>query len=100
ALWHFTARRPSLERPARPVAGRFLVQDRLQLLARLRVPAHVDIELGQLDAHSGEARIETLRGFEVLLGDAAVAAQQHRQLAVYAAGHNLRLRVVWVELEA
>src|SRR4026207_433953 len=45
-----------LEGPARPIGGRLLVQDGLQLLARLRVAAPVDVEPGPLAPHARGAR--------------------------------------------
>src|SRR6266850_1529713 len=78
---HLPGARHFLERPARPVGRRALGQDGLELLARLRVSAQVDVELRQLDAHAGLPGVEPLRGPEVLLRFLAVAAQDQRQLA-------------------
>src|SRR5229473_8510763 len=72
---HLPRARHFLERPARPVRRRALGEDGLELLARLRVAAQVDVELCQLDAHAGLPGVEPLRGLEVLLRFLAVAAQ-------------------------
>src|SRR5713226_2897578 len=78
-----------LERPARLVGRRALGQHGLELPARLRVAAQVDVELRQLDPYPGQPRVETLGGLEVLLRLLAVAAQDHRQLPRDAAGHDM-----------
>src|SRR5207245_1929273 len=74
-------------------------QHGLQLLPRLLVAPYVDVELRQLDPRPRQPWVETPRGLEVLLGFLSVTAQDHRQLACDATGHDVGVDVAGIEPE-
>src|SRR5881397_1016232 len=85
--------------PVGAVAGPLLVNDPLQLLARLSVTALLDETASELDAGTREVRVERERPSEVPLGARDVAAEHSGHLEVERAGHRQTGDVIGIELE-
>src|SRR5881397_2431349 len=85
--------------PVGAVAGPLLVNDPLQLLARLSVTALLDETAGELHAGTREVRVERERPSEVPFGARYVAAEHSGHLEVERAGHRQTGDVIGIELE-